>query len=84
MMLRASARMTVKALDAIDWVQERVRDLAEWDSERGDIVSTIVMVGVFVVLAAVVGIILFNVTKAKASTVANCVNSATSCAGATP
>jgi hypothetical protein len=84
MLLLASAYVTATVLGTASWVQGRARNLAEWGDERGDIVSSIVLVGVFVLLASVVGLILWKVTLAKANTVAGCVSSSSSCANSTP
>ena len=52
--------------------------------ERGDIVSTLVLVGIFVIMAAGIGTILWKVVLAKANNVSNCVNSASSCSNSAP
>jgi len=84
MVLLASTYLTTQVLAAASWVGQRARGLAEWGDERGDVVSSVVLVGVFVVLASVVGVILWKVTLAKANNVAGCVSSASACANSTP
>lgn len=68
LVLFVAATFQVLALSARDHVDQRVREVRERGNDRGDILQTVVIVGLFVAAAVViVGIIVSKATDAATS-----------------
>ncbi len=59
---------------------KNVASLQKNNEENGDIVQTIIIIGIFVVICVVVGIMLTNAISSQASTVSACISDASGAA----